>query len=81
MTSPDVRAFFDEATFTVSYVVSDPTTNRAPVLDPVLDYDPVSGRTRTESAHEMTAYIRAADLGVDWLNVTHVYAHHLSAAR
>ena len=80
MNSPDVKAFFDEATFTVSYVVSDPATNRAAVLDPVLDYDPASGRTSTESADEMIAYIRGAGLGVDWIIETHVHADHLSGA-
>ena len=45
MNQPDVKAFFDEATFTVSYVVSDPATQRAAIIDPVLDYDPNSGRT------------------------------------
>ena len=80
MNSPDVKAFFDEATFTVSYVVSDPATNRAAVLDPVLDYDPASGRTSTQSADEMIAYIRGAGLGVDWIIETHVHADHLSGA-
>jgi len=80
MNSPDVKAFFDEATFTVSYVVSDPATNRAAVIDPVLDYDPASGRTSTQSADEMIAYIRGAGLGVDWIIETHVHADHLSGA-
>jgi len=80
MISPDAKAFFDDATFTVSYVVSDPTTNRAAVIDPVLDYDPASGRTSTESADEIIAYLRAADLGVDWIVETHVHADHLSGA-
>jgi len=80
MSAPDVKAFFDDATFTVSYVVSDPTTNRAAVLDPVLDYDPTSGRTSTQSADEMIAYLREADLGVDWIIETHVHADHLSGA-
>jgi glyoxylase-like metal-dependent hydrolase (beta-lactamase superfamily II) len=81
MSSPDVKAFFDEATFTVSYVVSDPTKNRAAVIDPVLDYDPVSGRTNTQSADEIIAYLGEADLGVDWIIETHVHADHLSGAR
>jgi len=80
MSSPDVKAFFDEATFTVSYVVSDPATNRAAVIDPVLDYDPVSGRTSTQSADEIIAYLGSADLGVDWIIETHVHADHLSGA-
>jgi len=80
MSTPDVKAFFDEATFTVSYVVSDPATNRAAVIDPVLDYDPASGRTSTGSADEMIGYLRDSDLAVDWIIETHVHADHLSAA-
>jgi glyoxylase-like metal-dependent hydrolase (beta-lactamase superfamily II) len=80
MSSPDVKAFFDEATFTVSYVVSDPTTNRAAVIDPVLDYEPASGRTSTRSADEMIAYLAEENLGVDWIIETHVHADHLSGA-
>jgi len=80
MSTPDVKAFFDEATFTVSYVVSDPATSRAAVIDPVLDYDPASGRTSTRSADEMIAYLRNSNLGVDWIIETHVHADHLSAA-
>jgi glyoxylase-like metal-dependent hydrolase (beta-lactamase superfamily II) len=80
MSTPDVKAFFDEATFTVSYVVSDPATNRAAVIDPVLDYDPASGRTSTRSADEMIAYLHRSNLGVDWIIETHVHADHLSGA-
>jgi len=80
VSSPNVKAFFDEATFTVSYVVSDPTTHRAAVLDPVLNFDPVSGRCSTESADQMIAYLREANLDVDWIIETHVHADHLSGA-
>jgi len=80
MSSPHVRAFFDEATFTVSYVVSDPTTNRAAIIDPLLDYDPASGRTATKSADEIITYLQEADLRVDWIIETHVHADHLSGA-
>jgi glyoxylase-like metal-dependent hydrolase (beta-lactamase superfamily II) len=80
MSSPDVKAFFDDATFTVSYVVSDPTTNRAAVIDPVLDYEPASGRTSTRSADEMISYLTEGNLGVDWIIETHVHADHLSGA-
>ena len=80
MSSPDVKAFFDEATFTVSYVVSDPTTNRAAVIDPVLDYEPASGRTSTRSADELIAYLAEENLGVDWIIETHVHADHISGA-
>jgi glyoxylase-like metal-dependent hydrolase (beta-lactamase superfamily II) len=80
MSSPTVKAFFDEATFTVSYVVSDPETARAAVIDPVLDYEPHSGRTSTTSADELIAYIKGSDLTVDWVLETHVHADHLSGA-
>ncbi len=77
---PGVRAFFDEATFTVSYVVADRESRRAAIIDPVLDYDPASGRTRTESADAIVAYVEAHDLEVDWILETHVHADHITAA-
>ncbi len=80
MGKPDVEAFFDDATYTVSYVVSDPETGRAAVIDPVLDYDPASGRTATSSADRLIKYVKDSDLGVDWILETHVHADHLSAA-
>jgi glyoxylase-like metal-dependent hydrolase (beta-lactamase superfamily II) len=80
MAKPDVKAFFDEATFTVSYVVSDPATGHAAIIDPVLDFDPTSGRTSTSSADELVAYIAEKDLAVDWILETHVHADHMSAA-
>lgn len=80
MTKPNVSAFFDEATFTVTYVVSDPATGRAAVVDPVLDFDPASGRTSTTSADDVVAFVRDNSLGVDWILETHVHADHLSGA-
>ena len=80
MQKPQVRAFFDEPTFTVSYVVSDPATGACAVVDSVLDYDPASGRTGKESADEIIAYIREHDLKLEWILETHVHADHLSAA-
>ena len=77
---PDVKAFFDEDTFTISYVVSDPATKKAAIVDSVLDYDPKSGRTKTESADAVIAYVREQGLDVDWILETHVHADHLSAA-
>jgi glyoxylase-like metal-dependent hydrolase (beta-lactamase superfamily II) len=79
-TRPDIKAFFDEATCTVSYVISDAETGRAAVIDPVLDYDPYSGRTATTSAEALIAHVREAKLGVDWVLETHVHADHLSSA-
>ena len=78
MPKPDVSAFFDEATFTITYVVSDPDTRRAAVIDPVLDFDPASGRTSTSSADEIIAHVESENLGIDWILETHVHADHLS---
>ena len=77
---PDVKAFFDEATNTASYVVRDPGSKHCAVIDPVLDFDPKSGRTATASADAIVAFVRAGDLTVDWILETHVHADHLSAA-
>lgn len=76
-----IQAFFDTKTWTVSYVVWDPATQRAAVVDPVLDFDFKSGHTSTESADEVLAYLAAQDLTVDWILETHAHADHLSAAR
>ena len=80
MSNPKVQAFFDEATFTVTYVVSDPDTRHAAVIDPVLDFDPASGRTGTASADAVVAFVRDHALEVDWVLETHVHADHLSGA-
>ena len=75
-----IEAFFDPATFTYSYVVSDPATRRCAIVDSVLDYDPAAGRTSQQNADRLIAYVREQDLQVDWLLETHVHADHLSAA-
>jgi glyoxylase-like metal-dependent hydrolase (beta-lactamase superfamily II) len=80
MPKPNVSAFFDEATFTVTYVVSDPDTSYAAIIDPVLDFDPASGRTSTHSADEVIAYVKDSELSIDWIIETHVHADHLSGA-
>lgn len=77
---PEVKAFFDEATFTVSYVVKDPESDSAAIIDSVLDYDPKSGRTDTTSADAIIAYVKENGLKVAWLLETHAHADHLSAA-
>ena len=77
---PVVTAFFDEPTYTVSYVVQDPTSKACAIVDSVLDFDPASGRTATESADEIIAFVRANGLTVEWILETHVHADHLSAA-
>ena len=80
MTQPDVQAFHDEATFTVTYVVSDPATSRAAIVDPVHDFDAASGRISTSSADAVIDYVRSRNLDVDWILETHVHADHLSGA-
>ncbi len=77
---PDVKAFFDEATNTVSYVVRDPDSRACAVIDSVLDFDYSAGRTSTKSADELIEFIEANDLQVEWIIETHVHADHLSAA-
>jgi glyoxylase-like metal-dependent hydrolase (beta-lactamase superfamily II) len=76
---PDVAAFFDEETFTVSYVVGDPATGRAAIIDSVLDFDHASGRTRHVSADKIVAHVESKGLKVDWVLETHVHADHVSA--
>jgi glyoxylase-like metal-dependent hydrolase (beta-lactamase superfamily II) len=77
--SVNIRAFFDEATFTVSYLVWDPATSTAAVIDPVLDYDPKSGRTSTKSADAILGAAASQGLKVEWVLETHAHADHLSA--
>ena len=78
--SPLIQAFFDPATSTYSYVVSDPATSHCAIIDSVLDYDAAAGRTATTSADRLIAYVHEQGLSVQWLLETHVHADHLSAA-
>ena len=80
MTTPALHAWFDDATNTISYVVWDPATRRAAVIDPVLDYDPRTGRASHRSADLLLAFIEEQELTVDWILETHAHADHLSAA-
>lgn len=77
---PIIRAFFDDQTFTVTYVVHDPESRRAAIIDSVLDYDPASGRTSCSSADKVVAYAGEKELVVEWHLETHAHADHLSAA-
>ena len=77
---PHVKAFFDEPTFTVSYVVSDPATRRAVIIDSVWNFDQASGRTSFKSADAIIEYVQDEELQVDWILETHAHADHLSAA-
>ena len=80
MRHPDVKAHYHAESGTWSYVVSDPETRRAAIVDPVLDYDGASGRWKTTSADALLAVVRADGLAVDWILETHAHADHLSAA-
>ncbi len=78
--TPNVTAFFDPATNTVSYVVTDPNGSGAAIIDSVLDFDYASGRTDTASADRIIEYTQEQGLRIDWILETHVHADHLSAA-
>lgn len=80
MRQPHIRAFFDEPTNTVTYLVSDPATRRGVVIDPVLDFDAASGEVDTESVEEVLAAIQSERIIVEWVLETHVHADHLSGA-
>jgi len=77
---PDIESFFDPDTFTWTYVVMDPDSNQAAIIDPVLDYDPAAGRTATASADAVIDFVRRKGLNVEWILETHVHADHLSGA-
>jgi len=77
---PEIHAFFDEPTNTVSYLVADPATRQAAVIDPVLDYDPATGAFDTRSAAAILAGAERLGLKIVWALETHVHADHLSAA-
>ncbi|MBO6730108.1 MAG: MBL fold metallo-hydrolase [Maricaulis sp.] len=77
---PEIKAFFDPDTYTISYVVWDAATNAAAIIDSVLNYDPASGRTQPRSADELIRFVEDNSLTVEWILETHVHADHLSAA-
>ncbi len=74
-----IRAFFDPATHTVSYIVADPATKAAAIIDPVMDYDPCAGRTSTVSMARLLDHLRAEGFSLQWVLETHVHADHVSA--
>ena len=78
--SPDVTAFFDNATNTITYLVRDPQGRSCAVIDSVLDFDYASGHTDTRSADKVIAYIQDQGLDLTWILESHVHADHLSAA-
>lgn len=77
---PVIKAFFDPATYTVTYVVHDVATKCAAIIDSVFDFDPASGRTSFDSADQVIAYVNKQGLKIEWLLETHAHADHLSAA-
>ena len=79
--NPTVQPFFDPVTGTVSYVVHEKPGSACAVVDPVLDYDPKSGKTFTSSAEKIVAFVRERQLRLQWILETHAHADHLTAAR
>lgn len=77
---PIVTAFFDEPTFTYSYVIQDPDSSSCAIVDSVLDFDYAAGKTDTRSAEAILTFIAEQGLTVEWILETHVHADHLSAA-
>ncbi|RZJ02630.1 MAG: MBL fold metallo-hydrolase, partial [Haliea sp.] len=77
---PTVKSFFDPATWTVSHVVYDRPGGSCAIVDPVLDYDPKSGRTGTASAQKLADFVREQGLTLQWILETHAHADHLTAA-
>lgn len=80
MSKIQIDAFFDSATFTISYVVFDKATKTAAIIDSVLDYDAASGRTSKDSANKLIEHVKALQLSVKWILESHAHADHLSAA-
>jgi len=78
--APRAQAFFDEPTFTASYVVSDPVRKRGAIIDSVWNFDQASGCTSFEGADTIADYVREEGIAIDWILETHAHADHLSAA-
>lgn len=77
---PEIRAFFDEPTNTVTYLVWDPETRRGVAIDPVLDFDPASGLVDDESVEELLKAAEEQGIAIEWVLETHIHADHLSGA-
>jgi len=78
--NPDVMGFYDAPTGSIQYIVTDPSTRKCAIIDPVLDFDPRSGSTQTTSADQLLRYIEAHGLTLEWILDTHPHADHFSAA-
>lgn len=81
MAGPDIQHFYDAPTGSLSYVVSDPETKSAAVIDPVLGFSTVSGRTDTTGAGKIVDHIKSRGLGLEWVLETHAHADHITAAQ
>lgn len=77
----EIKAFFDGRTYTLTYIVYDPATRDAVVIDPVLDYDPLPSRTYTESVDRVSEFVRKEGLRLHWVLETHAHADHLSGSQ
>lgn len=77
----NIESFFDKRTWTLTYVVYDPASKDALIIDPVLDYDPNSSRTWTDSVDEVTRFVKAQELNVHYILETHAHADHISGAQ
>ncbi|MEY4467329.1 MAG: hypothetical protein RIR21_1122 [Pseudomonadota bacterium] len=77
---PHVHGIFDPATWTVTYVVYEKAGSSCVIIDPVLDYDPKSGRTRTDTADKLIKFVEEKKLHVEWILETHAHADHITAA-
>ena len=77
---PEVTAFFDDQSNTISYVVKDPDSASCAILDAVMQFDYAAGRLSYESADKIIAFIKAGELSLEWIIETHVHADHLSGA-
>lgn len=80
MNKPIIHSWFDTATNTVTYLVADPVSKRAAVIDPVFDYDHKSGKADVASVEAVLATAEEQGYGIDWVLETHVHADHLSGA-
>ena len=80
MTNPIVTSFWDKPTGSWQYVFHDPNTMKGAIVDPVLDFDPLSGATRTHNAQRILNYVQETGIEVEWVLDTHPHADHFSAA-
>lgn len=80
MSNITIKAFFDQATYTVTYVINDKASKEAAVIDPVLNFKAASGKTSTENADQLIDYIKAEELQLKWILESHAHADHISSA-